>query len=480
MASSSSDILDAHCFRSQCHQDLFEGYLAKKSVTPETCFELQEDEYPEIQEEIAKRGWRRLSKPRTKISKVLIQEFYSNAVRTKEEVASGENYPYQSYVRGLTIDFSAINIKNTLRIRHMTPGAQTDFKTRQMEDRRLDEVIRDICIPGNKSEITVHRAILIHSIINGEDVGVEELISDIIAIVVEGVQGRGKLIFPSTIYKLSKEAGVSFSEFKGTEYIPIEKPITARVMVRTRGKNANYIQEQHMEEEDHMQPYYNEAEYDNDQEHEQPEVDFEAPKQHYAAPNNEFFNNFQEQQQQSFQQMNEQFSNMQLQQMQFFENMQKTQAQYLEELKALKTKQDEMHTQQNNFYYQIKKEQGELAKEIEEIKKFQANQTLMGFRASPLDKMEERIHETRNKIIEMLGQIKEWTRNASTREAYYCWAHQQANPNLVPIPAREIAKFVHDNAAKKRNIFHGALKNFEQGEPSKTTDTPMDDAKKES
>ncbi|MED6162407.1 hypothetical protein PIB30_070170 [Stylosanthes scabra] len=148
MASSSSNILDAHYFRSQYHQDLFEEHLAKKSVTPETCFELQEDEYPEIQEEIAKRGWRRLSKPRIKISKVLIQEFYANAVRTKEEVASGENYPYQSYMRGVTIDFSAANIRDTLRIHHLTPGAQTDFKTRQMEDKRLDEVIRDICIPG--------------------------------------------------------------------------------------------------------------------------------------------------------------------------------------------------------------------------------------------------------------------------------------------------------------------------------------------
>ncbi|MED6163851.1 hypothetical protein PIB30_084012 [Stylosanthes scabra] len=167
--------------------------------------------------------------------------------------------------------------------------------------------------------------------------------------------------------------------------------------------------------------------------------------------------------------------------------MQKTQAQYLEELKGLKTKQNEMHTQQNNFYRQIRKEQGDLAKEIEEIKKFQVNQTLMGFHSGPLDKMEEMIHETRNEIIEMRGQIKEWTKNVSAREAYCFWVHQQANPNLVPIPACEIAKFVHDNAAKKRNIFHGALKNFEQGgssnhaePPPSPADTPMEEANKES
>ncbi|MED6139073.1 hypothetical protein PIB30_080433 [Stylosanthes scabra] len=257
MASSSSDILDAYCFRSQYHQDLFEEHLAKKSVTPETCFEMK---------------------------------FYANAVRTKEEVASGENYPYQSYVRGVTIDFPAANIRDTLRIRHLTPGAQTDFKTRQMEDQRLDEV-EDEFQPAqstnpieetrshisskrmgrihhplnhtNRKQVRNHsaREIFIHSIIKGEDVRVEELISDNIAIVAEGVQGRGKLIFPSTIYRLCKEAGVSFREFRGTEYIPIEKPITARVMVKTRGRNAKYTQEQHMEEEYHMQPNYNEAEY---------------------------------------------------------------------------------------------------------------------------------------------------------------------------------------------------------------------------
>ncbi|MED6139976.1 hypothetical protein PIB30_088799 [Stylosanthes scabra] len=158
----------------------------------------------------------------------------------------------------------------------------------------------------------------------------------------------------------------------------------------------------------------------------------------------------------------------------------KTQAQYLEELKALKTRQDDLWSQQNHFYQTMRSQQAGLAKEIEEVKKYQVNQTLMRSHRDPLDKMEEKIHETRNEIIEMRGQIKEWTRNASAREAYCCWAHQQANPNLIPIPACEIARFLHDNAAKKRNIFHGALKNFEQGEPSKPTDTPMEDAEKES
>ncbi|MED6212811.1 hypothetical protein PIB30_087096 [Stylosanthes scabra] len=263
--SSSSDMHDVHYFRSQFHQDLFEEHVASKSVTPGKSFDLQEDQYPEIQEQIANRG-------------------------TKEEIASKEVYPYQSYVRGVTVDFSAKKIKQVLRIRDNTPGAQTTFDTRQKDDQRLDErqdltplargwakfIIYSIIPTENKSEVTVARAVLIHSIIKGDDVRVEELIADNIAITAEGVQGRSKLIFPSTIY---------------------------------RGKNINY--QQHEEEEDQPEPMQqdeNEVEhvYEDDNQEEQQDM-------HFEAPNVDFQNTFQEQQQQGFQQLNEQFSNMNLQ-----------------------------------------------------------------------------------------------------------------------------------------------------------------------
>ncbi|MED6188268.1 hypothetical protein PIB30_084316 [Stylosanthes scabra] len=209
MSSSSSYYHNEHCFRAPHHQEIYQKYIHKKRVTPEKTFALQEGQYPEIGEQISLRGWRRLSKPRTKISKDLVHEFYSNAVRMEEELASGEDYPYTSYVRGKEVDFSAAKIREVLRIRHMTLGAETDFKTRQFEDHRLDDVISEICmlgarwkmsssqpphpiqlrrqdltpvargwaefiihsmIPtGNKLEITVAKAVLIHSIIKGHD-----------------------------------------------------------------------------------------------------------------------------------------------------------------------------------------------------------------------------------------------------------------------------------------------------------------------
>ncbi|MED6117888.1 hypothetical protein PIB30_114219, partial [Stylosanthes scabra] len=81
MASSSStvSVFDAHRFRTAHNEQLFDSYARRRKVIPEVGFNLEDDEYPEIIEQIALRGWRRLAAPRTDISKLLVQEFYANA-----------------------------------------------------------------------------------------------------------------------------------------------------------------------------------------------------------------------------------------------------------------------------------------------------------------------------------------------------------------------------------------------------------------
>ncbi|MED6213250.1 hypothetical protein PIB30_091331 [Stylosanthes scabra] len=152
-------------------------------------------------------------------------------------------------------------------------------------------IIHLIILTRNKSEITIARAILIHAIIKGEDVRIEELIADNIAVIAQGMQGKGKLAFPSTIFKLCKDA--------------------------------------------------------------------EVPMQQT-----------------------------------FFENMQSTQAQYLEELKSVKTRQDELWNNTNKFYHQIRKEQDMLARKIQEVKKLQVNQTLMGNQKGSMEKLEQHYSKT--------------------------------------------------------------------------------------
>ncbi|MED6152143.1 hypothetical protein PIB30_089090 [Stylosanthes scabra] len=181
----------------------------------------------------------------------------------------------------------------------------------------------------------------------------------------------------------------------------------------------------------------------------------------YQQPEAGFQQSYWEQQQQGFQLINEQLAGMQLQQQQFFENMQTTQAQYLEELKVVKTRKDEIWNNTNKFHHQIRKEQDMLAREIQEVKKDDRDQEA----TQGVDK-----------------------KNASSRDAYCCWAHQQANPNLTEIPIHQIPDLIQVNAEKGRHIFYGGLKSHfvagsssqaapSQAPPSQPADEPMADPK---
>ncbi|MED6116223.1 hypothetical protein PIB30_098082 [Stylosanthes scabra] len=89
MASSSAPVLvfDEHCFHKKHNQQLFESYARRRKVIPEVGFNLNEDEYPQIMEQITLTGWRRLAAPRTSVSKLLVQEFYANTAVSDEEAA---------------------------------------------------------------------------------------------------------------------------------------------------------------------------------------------------------------------------------------------------------------------------------------------------------------------------------------------------------------------------------------------------------
>ncbi|MED6139768.1 hypothetical protein PIB30_087039 [Stylosanthes scabra] len=74
-------------------------------------------------------------------------EFYANAAVSDEEVANAGQFPYKSYVRGVVADFSPENIRRVMRFKVETQGVETDYRTRQATDQRLDEVLADLCIP---------------------------------------------------------------------------------------------------------------------------------------------------------------------------------------------------------------------------------------------------------------------------------------------------------------------------------------------
>ncbi|MED6177412.1 hypothetical protein PIB30_097865 [Stylosanthes scabra] len=105
----------------------------------------------------------------------------------------------------------------------------------------------------------------------------------------------------------------------------------------------------------------------------------------------------------------------------------------------------------------MKEKQKFIAKEIDEIKRFQVGQTMMASsQTDPIEKVNMTLEEHRNEMIMIKRQLKEWTKNASYKDTYYCWAIQQSNPNLTV--THRIPEIMQENAEKGRNIFYGFLK----------------------
>ncbi|MED6152330.1 hypothetical protein PIB30_090888 [Stylosanthes scabra] len=124
MASSSAplNVFDEHCFRKEFNQQLFESHAKRRKVIPEVGFNLDEGEYPQIMEQILLRGWRSLAAPMKGVSKLLVQEFYTNAAVSDEKVANEDQLSYKSFVRGIKVDFSPENIRRVMRFKSSTAG----------------------------------------------------------------------------------------------------------------------------------------------------------------------------------------------------------------------------------------------------------------------------------------------------------------------------------------------------------------------
>ncbi|MED6188535.1 hypothetical protein PIB30_086930 [Stylosanthes scabra] len=109
--------------------------------------------------------------------------------------------------------------------------------------------------------------------------------------------------------------------------------------------------------------------------------------------------------------------------------MQKSQADYMEEVKQIKEKQKQIYQHNQRFHAQVWKEQEKIAKE----------------------------RQGRD-IAEIRRQVNLWNNNVSSKEAYACWAQQQANPNLSEVPITQIPEIMRTNVEKGRPLFHGFLK----------------------
>ncbi|MED6138477.1 hypothetical protein PIB30_074574 [Stylosanthes scabra] len=328
-----------------------------------------------------------------------------------------------------------------MRFKRETTGAQMDHKTRQAMDQRLDEVLADLCIPGatwkltsgkpavpiqlrrtklhplakgwqefiihslvptgNKSEVTIARAILIHCIMRGEEVRAEDIIADNMAVIAQGLPNKGNLAFPRIIYKLCKDAGIPLREFRRTLRIPELSCIMARRMEAIRFPR-NLPQPQH-EDDDEDEPVP-QADGGNEEEKEQQQPQQNQQPQQHVFPN--FQPRYESQYHEDLQGIEETLSSMQFFQQTFYENMQKSQVDYMEEVRQIKEKQEEIWTNNQRFQSQVRQEQERLAKEIQEVRKSQITQTLANNKRLETEKnMQLAMEKQGRDIVEMRKQL---------------------------------------------------------------------------
>ncbi|MED6177258.1 hypothetical protein PIB30_096455 [Stylosanthes scabra] len=197
----------------------------------------------------------------------------------------------------------------------------------------------------------------------------EDIIAENLVVIAQGLPNKGNLSFPSTIYKLCKDAGVPLREFRRTPRIPKVSYIMAKRRESTRIPRNLPQPQQEDDDEDERMPQAGGGN-DEEEEQQQPQQNQQPPQQGFP----DFQPQYESQYHETLQGIESHLSSMQFFQQIFYENMEKSQADYMEEVKQIKAKQEEIWTNNQRFQSQFRQEQERLAKEIQE----QGRHTLVG------------------------------------------------------------------------------------------------------
>ncbi|MED6212687.1 hypothetical protein PIB30_085948 [Stylosanthes scabra] len=212
-----------------------------------------------IRFQILQRKWEKFTKPIQAVGHLMVKEFCANA--WEPDKAKRKPLTYTSMVRGTEVSFAPSNIKRVLKLRKdPLPNAPSYHERKANKDFRLDHILYDMCEEGaewvrhrdgrphyirrsdlepmtkgwcefvcrsilpttNHSELTVERAMLIHSIIIGENINVEETIAEQIYKATNSSRGNGK----------NKRAESKESEISNPSSTTTTSPTSTRIFCR--------------------------------------------------------------------------------------------------------------------------------------------------------------------------------------------------------------------------------------------------------
>ncbi|MED6213194.1 hypothetical protein PIB30_090931 [Stylosanthes scabra] len=361
-------------------------------------------------------------------------------------------HTFKSYVRGKVVDFSPENLRNVMKFRAQVQGAATDFETRKEHDQQLDQVLVDLCIPGATWKLSTGQLRVpiqlrrqeLNPVARGwHEFSIHSLISS-------SNRSEIPVIRAILIHCIMRVQPPPYHVATYTDQH--QKDLDS---IETQLQNMMWYQQQALE---NMSK--NHAEYMAELR------DIKGKQQELYETNDRFYNQVRQEKKQMVQEI-QQIKSYQVNQTLVDSTRHKA---YMDELAAMKAKQEEFFSSQVNQYNLIRQDHKLLGKEILDVKKYQMSAVTMGSSGSgsstqppppPLyepDQALMKIREQHATFTEICRQLKDWTRNASGRECYTVWAHQLANPNLVEMSSQKIVKQIYNNIDHKRPMFKGLLK----------------------
>ncbi|MED6172996.1 hypothetical protein PIB30_055239 [Stylosanthes scabra] len=260
-------------FKTPYHEAHFNSKLSARKILPELIIQVDESILDPCAFQIEKRKWERLTNPIQAVGQNMVREFYANAWEPEKE--KRKPFTYKTMVRGKEIRFAPQDIKRVLKLRKDPLPNVASYEERVAnKEYRLDHVQEDLCIEGgewvchkdgrphylrradlehmtkgwydfvcrsimpttNHSELTVERALLIHSIIIGENINVEEIIAKQFYKFIYKTDLSSSLPFPSIIAALCADAKVL--AIKNDNLIPQEPAIVGAAVLRIRETRA--------------------------------------------------------------------------------------------------------------------------------------------------------------------------------------------------------------------------------------------------
>ncbi|MED6225866.1 hypothetical protein PIB30_097782 [Stylosanthes scabra] len=219
-ATSSSE---APLFKTLYHEAHYKKFFITRKVFPEAKTEVDDDSLAPMAIQIKTRKWQKVTTPNLNVGYSLVREFYANAWRTDADKKKANNDLRLEEVLAYLCEEGAQWVVHRDGSPHFLRRADLQPMARGW----YEFVCRSIIATTSRSEVTMERAVLIHSIIIGEDILVEEIIADKIYKHVNKTNLRSKLPFPGLISLLCQEKKVSIP---GDTLIPCESGINGKLM----------------------------------------------------------------------------------------------------------------------------------------------------------------------------------------------------------------------------------------------------------